>query len=172
MTTWWLPCDQILLLFAKVVNYKINGRYMYSRILSASSIPDALPYCRMSLVRPAAAFCKLHRRISPKIIWPLPQAQHVMPKSCKESKGMSGWVLIGVVSGNKHACKVTSHLQFVKGLVGVRVLQLFELKKLERSPRHFQLPPPSASVYLRIVLFTSDVITLLLCTAGPWHCAF
>ena len=95
-----------------------------------------------------------------------------MPKSCKESKGMSGWVLIGVVSGNNHACKVTSYLQFVKGLVGVRVLQLFELKKLERSPRHFQLSPPSASVYLRIVLFTSDVITLLLCTAGPWHCAF
>jgi len=116
-------------------------------------VPDALPYCRTSLVRPAAAFCKLHGRISPKIIWPLPQAQHVMPKSCKESKRMSGWVLIGVVSGNKHACKVTSYLQFVKGLVGVRVLQLFELEKLERSPRHFQLPSPPAPVYLRIVLF-------------------
>ena len=76
-------------------------------------------------------------------------------------------MLIGVVSSKKHACKVTSYLQFVKGLVGVWVLQLFELEKLERSPRHFQLPPPSVSVYLRIVLFISDVITLLLCTAGP-----
>ena len=105
---------------------------------------------RTSLVRTAAAFCKLHRRISPKIIWPLPQAQHVMPKSCK---GVSGWVLIGVVSRNKHACKETSYLQFVKGLVGVRVLQLLELEKLKRSPRHFQLPSPPASVYLRIVIF-------------------
>ena len=96
------------------------------------------------------SFCKLHRRISPKIIWPLPQAQHVMPKSCK---GVSGWVLIGVVSRNKHACKETSYLQFVKGLVGVRVLQLLELEKLKRSPRHFQLPSPPASVYLRIVIF-------------------
>ena len=93
---------------------------------------------------------------------------------------MSGWVLIGVVPAKKkkkkqHACKVTSYLQFVKGLVGVWVLQLFELEKLERSPRHFQPPPPSVSVYLRIVLFTSDVI-LCCCTAGlwagPWHCAF
>ena len=93
-------------------------------------------------------------------------------------KGMGGWVLIGVVSSKKkkkkkHACKVKSHLQFVKGLVGVRVLQLFELEKLERSPRHFQLPPPSASVYLRIVLFTSDVITLSLCARpATWHYAF
>ena len=77
-----------------------------------------------------------------------------MPKSCKETKGKaaSEWVLIGVPTGNKHACEVTVYLQFVKGLVGVWVFQLFELKKLERSPRHhdtFPLAtiPPYTSVH-------------------------
>ena len=65
---------------------------------------------------------------------------------------VSEWVLIGVASGNKHACKVTFYLQFVKGLVSVRVFQLFELKKLERSPRHrdtvpLATVPPYTSVH-------------------------
>ena len=79
-----------------------------------------------------------------------------MPKSCKESKGKSRWVGVNWSGLQHQTCVQTSYLQFVKGLVGVWVLQFLELENLERSPRHYVLvsePDPRKGLVPRLIMY-------------------